>query len=177
MKQSELLVMLAIVVAFAVVYRNNNSNAEGFDSGSAAEKLTYRVKNAYLNGVGQGNIGTGTAYQKISSNCTVVHVQGNLPEPQAALERDHRKKSACNCHCNGLYDCKCTGESGCKNYVAYISNPVDNSELLVGKLQKFRDGQYRISKKFTQPIGNYTKVVVRFDNEIPVLYGSFTDYR
>ena len=89
--------MLAIIVAFAVVYRNSNSNTEGFDSGSAAEKLTYRVKNAYLNGVGQGSVGTGTAYQKVSSDCTVVHVQGNLPEPQSTLERDHRKKSSCIC--------------------------------------------------------------------------------
>lgn len=150
---------------------------EFFNSNAVSSELVYQVKNAYLNGVGQGSYDTGSAYQKRTKSCTIVHVQGNLPEPQAALERDLSKKSACNCHCNGLFDCKCTGESGCKNYIAYIINPKTNEELKVGKLQKFRDGQYRISKKFSQNIDNFSKIVIRFDNNIPVLFGVFSDFR
>jgi len=175
MNLTEFLVLLFLIVSVGLSF---SGVSEGFNSNKTiASELVYKVKNAYLNGVGTGSIGTGTAYQKVSNSCTIVHVQGNLPEPQAALERELGKKSACNCHCNSLFDCKCTGEKGCKNYFAYIVNPVSGEELMVGKLQKFRDGQYRISTKFTQDLSGFTKVVVRFDNEIPVLYGNFTDFR
>lgn len=175
MQSTEFMLLLFFIILVSVSY-SGVSEGFGFSKNNRmASDIDYKVKNAYLNGVGTNHYGTGTAYQKISSSCTLVHVQGNLPDTQSVLEREIGKPGPCKCHCNSLFDCKC---NSCKNYQAYIINPNTNEEMLVGQLQKFRDGQFRITNNFgSKDVSKYTKVVVRFDKETPVLYGSFTDFR
>ena len=183
--------LVALLVAVILITgmngnKNSNANMEGFNS----NVICSNYENAVLNGVGTGNLATGTAAKRYQNEMMIVHVQANLPETQATFELTF--KDNCECHCNNLFDCHCGNGMvpGCPAYVAWLVNPNGNSSPVpIGRMYKFRDGLYRTTKKFFGAQANAisarnTKIIVTFEGNtgmqngmgpsIPVLTGNFS---
>lgn len=186
-KKNKLLPLVILLIVAAVVggyFLNKEYDflPEGFNSNVYCSSY----ESAVLNGVGLGNLATGTAVKYTQQNGKLtLHFQANLPESQATFELT--EKDNCECHCNNLFDCHCGNGAvpGCPFFLAKLVNPKTGETVPVGRMFKFRDGIYRTTKSFSnaKSINQYTQIVVEFQGnvgnsgygpEIPVLQGKFS---
>ena len=178
--QNQILTGLVVIAVLAVIVAMTvRVSREGF-SGFNSRTFCSSHERCVLNGVGTQNLATGTAVRRHNGDGLMIHVEGNMPETQATLELTI--KDNCECHCNNLFDCVCGNgcKAGCPFYTAWLVKE-GAAPVNVGRMYKFRDGLYRVSKGVNPKYANYDEVIVTFQGNvegtgspaIPVMKGRF----
>lgn len=179
---TKFLFMVLFVAIFLSFYFNSNT-FEGFNSNySCSLNNNSNLNRVVLNGVGQGNLSTGTFERTINSNGDCVfRLEANLPETQLTFDYHlgSEYKTTCKCSDNCDWDSTCNcGAEQCSNYFLYIVNPNSGKKLLVGKPRRFGDGMFRLYKNMNvSNINDYSQVLLTFNSytngEVSVLKGCF----